>query len=98
MRLEDAGPDRQLLESLLPMWEEERGRCGGTIPNRPPSPPRTPEVLCPAVQAVRNEYKVRPRARGRAGARPGGGRKLSQCRRSAPWLGHACLCAASQRA
>ncbi len=57
--LEHAGPEQQLVDSLLPMWEEERARCGGSIPPRPPSPPRTPRPLCPAVEALRAELQVR---------------------------------------
>ncbi len=58
MRLEEAGDEHQLLESLLPMWEEERERCGGRLPPRPPSPPRAPRPLCPAVEAMRVDLKV----------------------------------------
>lgn len=56
--LGQAPPGAQLLDSLVPMWEEERARCGGQLPRRPPSPTRTPQPLCPAVEAVRTEYLV----------------------------------------
>lgn len=56
--LSQAAVGLQLVESLLPMWEEERGRCGGRVPGRPPSPPRNPRPLCPAVDAVRVELQV----------------------------------------
>ncbi|GLC55951.1 hypothetical protein PLESTB_001048300, partial [Pleodorina starrii] len=57
-RLEAASPSQQLLVSLVPMWEEERVRGGGVLPERPPSPPRTPGPLCSAVEAVRQEYRA----------------------------------------
>ncbi len=57
--LEHAAPEQQLVESLAPMWAEERARCGGRIPSRPPSPPRHPQPLCAAVEATRQDLKVR---------------------------------------
>lgn len=46
-----------MVESLAPMWVEEAARCGpGGIPDAPPSPPRSPRVLCPAVHAVRQQF------------------------------------------
>jgi hypothetical protein len=59
MPLEEAPPEVHLLESLMPMWQEEADRCGGAVPPRPPSPPRSPRPLCAAVEAVRAELKVR---------------------------------------
>ncbi|GIM05748.1 hypothetical protein Vretimale_10223, partial [Volvox reticuliferus] len=56
-RLEAATPSQQLLVSLLPMWQEERVRGGGVLPERPRSPPRSPGPLCPAVEAVRQELR-----------------------------------------
>ncbi len=40
------------------MWEEERVRGEGALPERPASPPRSPRPLCTAVEAVRQEYRV----------------------------------------
>lgn len=40
------------------MWEEERVRGEGVLPERPSSPPRSPRPLCTAVEAVRQEYRV----------------------------------------
>ena len=58
-RLEDAGPDVRMVESLAPMWEEERLRCGGSgPPPPPPDPPRDPRPLCPAVDATRAQFQV----------------------------------------
>jgi hypothetical protein len=65
--LEDADASQQLLESLVPMWEEERARGEGVLPERPASPPRSPGPLCAAVEAVRAEFRV-----GSAGARGAG--------------------------
>ncbi|GAX80194.1 hypothetical protein CEUSTIGMA_g7632.t1 [Chlamydomonas eustigma] len=48
--LADAAPTDQLQPSLLPMWEEESERCGGHVPLRPSSPPRSPAQLCPHVE------------------------------------------------
>jgi hypothetical protein len=57
--LPEAGCDDQLLDSLVPMWEEEKGRCGGSLPPRQGSPPRNPQSLCLAVEAVKAEIWVR---------------------------------------
>jgi hypothetical protein len=58
--LEHATPDQQLVSSLLPMWRQERSRLGSaSIPPPPASPRRCPQVLCPAVEAVREEFRVR---------------------------------------
>ncbi len=57
--LESAAPDAQLVESLGPMWEEERMRCGGrSPPERPPDPPRSYGALSAGVTAVRAEFQV----------------------------------------
>lgn len=49
----------QLVSSLVPMWQQERWRLGGSrIPPPPPSPRRRPRPLCPAVEAVREEFRV----------------------------------------
>ncbi len=46
-----------MVESLAPMWAEEATRCGASgIPDPPPSPPRSPRPLCPAVDAVRQQF------------------------------------------
>lgn len=46
-----------MVESLAPMWAEEATRCGPSgIPDPPPSPPRSPHALCPAVDAVRQQF------------------------------------------
>lgn len=58
VRLEDAHDQDQLLASLLPMWAEERERCGGMLPPRPVSPPRNPRSLCHAVDVCREELRV----------------------------------------
>ena len=59
-RLEDAGPDVRMVESLAPMWEEEPARCGGTgPPSPPPDPLRDPQPLCPAVDATRAQFQAR---------------------------------------
>ncbi len=48
-----------MVESLAPMWEEERQRCGGTgPPPPPPDPPRDPQELCPTVAAIRAEFQA----------------------------------------
>lgn len=58
--LDQASPDMQLVSSLVPMWQQERWRLGGgSIPPPPASPPRRPRPLCPAVEAVREEFKVK---------------------------------------
>lgn len=58
-RLEDVGPDRRMVESLAPMWEEERARCGGTgPPPAPPDPPRAPQPLCPTVEIERAKFQA----------------------------------------
>jgi hypothetical protein len=57
--LDLAGPDVRMVESLAPMWDEERQRCGGSLPEPPPEPPRTPQLLSHAVTAVRQEFQVR---------------------------------------
>ncbi len=56
--LEEAGPDLRMVESLAPMWDEERGRCAGTVPPPPISPPRHPRPLCPTVDFVRRQFQV----------------------------------------
>lgn len=78
--LDPAHEATSLLPSLRPLWEEEEARCGGAIPQRPPSPPRAPKPLCTAVEAVRAELMVSMGGRGggRYGGRRGeggGGRK-----------------------
>ena len=46
-----------MVESLAPVWAEEAARCGpGGIPDAPPSPPRSPRPLCPAVDYVRQQF------------------------------------------
>eukprot|EP00955_Chlamydomonas_euryale_P112427 366130-Chlamydomonas_euryale.AAC.54 len=61
----EAGPDQQLLDSLVPMWTEERQRCRGNLPARPSSPPRKPEPLAVAVRAVAAQMRVRAAGRRR---------------------------------
>jgi hypothetical protein len=52
-----AGPEVRMVESLAPMWAEERGRCdGGAIPDPAGSPPRSPRTLSHAVDAVRQQF------------------------------------------
>ena len=56
--LADAGPEEQLVESLVPMWDEERQRSGGELPTAPPLPPRNPGPLCKTVEDVRAQFQV----------------------------------------
>ena len=58
-KLEDVGPNEKVVESLIPMWQEEKLRCSGHLPEGPPSPPRTPEPLCKTVEDLRAQYHVR---------------------------------------
>ena len=58
-KLEDVGPDKRMVESLAPMWDEERQRCGGTgPPSPPPDPARDPQPLCPTVDFIRAQFQV----------------------------------------
>ena len=58
-KLEDVGPDKRMVESLAPMWDEERQRCGGTgPPDPPPDPLRNPQPLCATVDFVRAQFQV----------------------------------------
>lgn len=58
-KLEDVGPDMRMVESLAPMWDEERQRCGGTgPPPPPPDPPRDPQLLCRTVEDERAKFQV----------------------------------------
>ena len=52
-----------MVESLAPMWDEQRARGGGaTPPGPPPSPPRTPAPLCELItEHVRTQLQVRTR-------------------------------------
>lgn len=57
----DAPPDVRLVESLIPMWDEETATCaaqGCSLPRAPDSPTRKPTVLCPAVDAVRAQLQT----------------------------------------
>ena len=57
--LEDATPDTRMVESLAPMWDEERERCGGAEPPTPlPDPPRAPQPLSRTVDSVRAHFQV----------------------------------------
>ena len=49
-----------MVESLAPMWDEQRARDhGATPPGGPPSPPRTPAPLCPAItEHVRAQFQA----------------------------------------
>ena len=59
-KLEAVGPDRRMVESLAPMWDEERARCGGTGPPAPPpDPPRDPRPLCTTVDIIRAQFQAR---------------------------------------
>lgn len=55
-----AGPEVRMVESLAPMWDEQRARNNGATPLQPPaSPPRTPMTLSPFVtDAIRAQYQV----------------------------------------
>ncbi|BDA47990.1 probable DNA polymerase zeta catalytic subunit [Coccomyxa sp. Obi] len=58
-KLENVGPDKRMVESLAPMWDEERQRCGGTgPPPPPPDPPRDPHPLCTTVDTIRAEFQA----------------------------------------
>lgn len=58
-KLEDVGPDKRMVESLAPMWDEERQRCGGRgPPDPPPDPLRDPKPLCATVDFVRAQFQV----------------------------------------
>ena len=59
-RLEEASQEEQLVESLIPMWDEERQRCHGDLPELPGAPPRSPGPLCKTVEDVRAQFQVRP--------------------------------------
>ena len=50
-----------MVESLAPMWDEQRARDhGATPPGGPPSRPRTPAPLCPAItEHVRAQFQAR---------------------------------------
>ena len=58
--LKEAGPEVKMVESLAPMWDEQRARDhGATPPGGPPSPPRTPAPLCPAItEHVRAQFQA----------------------------------------
>ena len=43
---------------MIPMWDEERMRCSGNLPERPGSPPRKPGPLCQTVEDVRAQFQV----------------------------------------
>ncbi|KAG7673423.1 hypothetical protein KSW81_006633 [Nannochloris sp. 'desiccata'] len=58
MPLAHAGPEIRMVESLAPMWEEERKRCGGSVPQPAPDVPRTPQQLSSAVAQCREEFQV----------------------------------------
>ena len=57
-RLEDSSPDAKMVESLIPMWDEERVRCSGVLPEGPASPPRNPGPLCQTVEDVRAQFQA----------------------------------------
>lgn len=59
--LGEVGPEVRMVESLAPMWEEQRARNQGATPLQPPgSPPRLPHTLSPFVtDAIRTQYQVR---------------------------------------
>ena len=57
-RLEDSSPDAKMVESLIPMWDEEKMRCSGNLPERPGSPPRNPGPLCQTVEDIRAQFQV----------------------------------------
>ncbi len=62
-RLEDAGPDVRMVESLAPMWEEERLRCGGSgPPPPPPDPPRDPRPLSSRLNTLHSPRPTQHRA------------------------------------
>lgn len=56
--LEEAGQDIQMVESLGPMWDEEKLRIGHSPPTPPPGPERNPEPLCAYVEHIRAQFQV----------------------------------------
>ena len=58
MPLDEAGPDIKLVESLQPMWDEEKQRLGASPPAPPAGPERVPQVLCQHVETVRAQFQV----------------------------------------
>jgi hypothetical protein len=57
--LEGAPVGERLVESLGLMWDEEWQRVGGCPTSQPlPGPPRDPQMLCAAVEAVRAQFQV----------------------------------------
>ncbi|KAK9818869.1 hypothetical protein WJX74_003598 [Apatococcus lobatus] len=55
--LEEAGQDVQMVESLGPMWDEEKLRIGHSPPTPPPGPERHPEPLCAYVEHIRAQFQ-----------------------------------------
>ena len=58
MPLNEAGPDVKLVESLQPMWDEEKQRLGASPPAPPAGPERVPQLLCQHVETVRAQFQV----------------------------------------
>ena len=53
----EAGPETRMIESVAPMWEEERVKSGTRF-SAPPDVPRTPQQLSPAVAAFREQFQA----------------------------------------
>lgn len=58
MPLAEAGPEVRMVESLQPMWDEEKLRIGSSPPAPPPEPHRSPIPLCQHVEVVRAQLQV----------------------------------------
>ncbi|KAK9861360.1 hypothetical protein WJX84_006555 [Apatococcus fuscideae] len=70
--LEEAGQDVQMVESLGPMWDEEKLRIGHSPPTPPPGPERHPEPLCAYVEHIRAQFQdIADRQAAAAAATPG---------------------------
>jgi hypothetical protein len=54
--LSHVGDDVRMVESLAPIWDEERQRAGGAMPPPAPEAPRTPQLLSLSVEAVRQQF------------------------------------------
>lgn len=51
MDLDQANDNDKLVESLIPMWEEEKQRIGASPSHHSPVCERDPKPLCDAIQA-----------------------------------------------
>lgn len=58
MPLAEAGLEVRMVESLQPMWDEEKLRIGDSPPPPPPEPTRTAKPLCQHIEVVRAQLQV----------------------------------------